>query len=85
MLAGRLTNKGIKAKPYHAGMYNGLTSPAFNVVCFVVVVVAYCCCLPLGLGAAKRSTVQQQWMDGVVPVIVATISFGMGVDKANVR
>ena len=24
-------------------------------------------------------------MDGQVPVIVATVSFGMGVDKGNVR
>ena len=39
----------------------------------------------LGLEADVRRSVQQQWMDGVVPVIVATISFGMGVDKANVR
>lgn len=30
-------------------------------------------------------SIQNQWMDEVVPVIVATISFGMGVDKANVR
>jgi len=33
----------------------------------------------------QRTLVQQQWMDGQVPVIVATVSFGMGVDKANVR
>lgn len=29
--------------------------------------------------------VQKQWMDGHVPVICATISFGMGIDKATVR
>ena len=28
---------------------------------------------------------QHQWMCGQVSVIVATVSFGMGVDKANVR
>ncbi|XP_067860488.1 ATP-dependent DNA helicase Q5 isoform X2 [Heptranchias perlo] len=38
-----------------------------------------------GLKNSERSTVQQEWMVGKVPVIVATISFGMGVDKANVR
>ena len=38
-----------------------------------------------GLSAGVRTEVQSEWMDGVVPVIVATISFGMGVDKANVR
>ncbi|MGH0147580.1 UNVERIFIED_CONTAM: hypothetical protein FKN15_010873, partial [Acipenser sinensis] len=38
-----------------------------------------------GLKAGDRATVQNEWMEGKVPVIVATISFGMGVDKANVR
>ncbi|XP_069785416.1 ATP-dependent DNA helicase Q5 isoform X2 [Narcine bancroftii] len=38
-----------------------------------------------GLKNVERSAVQQEWMEGKVPVIVATISFGMGVDKANVR
>ncbi|KAM5125444.1 ATP-dependent DNA helicase Q5-like, partial [Mantella aurantiaca] len=38
-----------------------------------------------GLKAANRVTVQNQWMEEAVAVIVATISFGMGVDKANVR
>ncbi|XP_068118799.1 ATP-dependent DNA helicase Q5 isoform X1 [Hyperolius riggenbachi] len=38
-----------------------------------------------GLKGADRVAVQNQWMEEVVPVIVATISFGMGVDKANVR
>lgn len=39
----------------------------------------------LGLKGSKREEVQQEWMDGKVAVICATISFGMGVDKANVR
>ncbi|TNN83388.1 ATP-dependent DNA helicase Q5 [Liparis tanakae] len=38
-----------------------------------------------GLRSADRTEVQNEWMQGVVLVIVATISFGMGVDKANVR
>ncbi|KAK8391625.1 hypothetical protein O3P69_017276 [Scylla paramamosain] len=38
-----------------------------------------------GLKAKERSQVQEDWMDGIVPVITATVSFGMGVDKASVR
>ncbi|XP_053193887.1 ATP-dependent DNA helicase Q5 isoform X2 [Scomber japonicus] len=38
-----------------------------------------------GLKARDREEVQNEWMQGKVLVIVATISFGMGVDKANVR
>lgn len=39
----------------------------------------------VGLKATDRTGVQNEWMQGKVLVIVATISFGMGVDKANVR
>ncbi|KAL3079652.1 hypothetical protein niasHS_013934 [Heterodera schachtii] len=35
-----------------------------------------------GLSDKKRAEVQQQWMSGAVPVVVAKIAFGMGVDKA---
>ncbi|XP_043091686.1 ATP-dependent DNA helicase Q5 isoform X2 [Puntigrus tetrazona] len=38
-----------------------------------------------GLKAADRTESQTDWMADKVPVIVATVSFGMGVDKANVR
>ncbi|XP_070703751.1 ATP-dependent DNA helicase Q5 [Pempheris klunzingeri] len=38
-----------------------------------------------GLRAGDRTEAQNEWMQGKVLVIVATISFGMGVDKANVR
>uniref|UniRef100_A0AAR2LUF0 ATP-dependent DNA helicase n=1 Tax=Pygocentrus nattereri TaxID=42514 RepID=A0AAR2LUF0_PYGNA len=38
-----------------------------------------------GLKTGDRTESQADWMVGKVPVIVATISFGMGVDKANVR
>ncbi|KAG5263135.1 hypothetical protein AALO_G00282960 [Alosa alosa] len=38
-----------------------------------------------GLKSADRLQAQTDWTEGKVPVIVATISFGMGVDKANVR
>lgn len=38
-----------------------------------------------GLSNKIRDEVQTQWMNNEVPLIVATIAFGMGVDKANVR
>lgn len=38
-----------------------------------------------GLKSDIRETNQADWMQGKFPVIVATISFGMGVDKPNVR
>lgn len=38
-----------------------------------------------GMNAAARSEVQQQFIDGDIDVVVATVAFGMGIDKANVR
>ncbi|MBD0290972.1 MAG: RecQ family ATP-dependent DNA helicase [Thermoleophilia bacterium] len=38
-----------------------------------------------GVPKRVRNAVQQEFMDGGADVIVATVAFGMGVDKANVR
>jgi len=38
-----------------------------------------------GLGEAARAQAQSSWMKGESKVIVATVAFGMGVDKADVR
>ncbi|EFO17403.2 hypothetical protein LOAG_11097 [Loa loa] len=38
-----------------------------------------------GLGNKLRDDIQDKWMKNVIPVIAATISFGMGIDKADVR
>lgn len=38
-----------------------------------------------GLDAPTREAIQQRFMQGQTPVIVATIAFGMGVDKSNIR
>jgi ATP-dependent DNA helicase RecQ len=38
-----------------------------------------------GMGDKARAQIQNAWMGGEVPVLVATNAFGMGVDKADVR
>ncbi|BDY06488.1 ATP-dependent DNA helicase RecQ [Ferrimonas sp. YFM] len=55
-LAQWLTQQGVSARAYHAGMDH-----------------------------EKRSACQQAFMAGKLPVVVATIAFGMGVDKADIR
>ncbi|WP_417345311.1 RecQ family ATP-dependent DNA helicase [Ferrimonas sp.] len=55
-LAQWLSQQGITARAYHAGMDH-----------------------------EKRSACQQAFMAGELPVVVATIAFGMGVDKADIR
>lgn len=42
-------------------------------------------CYHAGLKNKERLEYQDSWYGGDVPVICATISFGMGVDKASVR
>jgi ATP-dependent DNA helicase RecQ len=55
-LARKLSEDGVNARPYHAGL------------------------LP-----AERSQNQEAFIRDEVPVICATIAFGMGIDKPNVR
>ncbi|KAH7138182.1 hypothetical protein B0J11DRAFT_574183 [Dendryphion nanum] len=38
-----------------------------------------------GMNSKERSEVQKKWQDNKYHVIVATIAFGMGIDKADVR
>ena len=38
-----------------------------------------------GMNSELRQAVQQKFMTGELPVIVATIAFGMGIDKSDIR
>ncbi|MDF5512753.1 helicase-related protein, partial [Vibrio parahaemolyticus] len=40
---------------------------------------------PAGMKSDVREQIQQQFMDGQIDCIVATIAFGMGVDKSDIR
>ena len=55
-LCARLTRKGYRAAPYHAGM-----------------------------NAEERKGSQDAFITEQVDIIVATVAFGMGIDKSNVR
>ena len=55
-LANELASRGLRARPYHAGLRD-----------------------------RERETTQAAFMDDDLDVIVATVAFGMGIDKANVR
>ncbi|HEY5716661.1 MAG TPA: RecQ family ATP-dependent DNA helicase [Psychromonas sp.] len=37
-----------------------------------------------GMGNERRVAIQQQFMSGELPLIVATIAFGMGIDKSDI-
>jgi ATP-dependent DNA helicase RecQ len=55
-IAKLLSDAGLPAEPYHAGMESD-----------------------------ERSAIQERWMASDKGIVVATIAFGMGIDKANVR
>ncbi len=55
-LSQKLSNNGIRAAHYHAGM-----------------------------SSEERSRVQEAFLKDEVPIICATVAFGMGIDKSNVR
>jgi len=38
-----------------------------------------------GMKSEERERVQDQFMAGEIPIVAATIAFGMGIDKANIR
>ena len=38
-----------------------------------------------GLTPAKRKTVQNKFMKNKIRVVVATVAFGMGIDKPDIR
>ena len=58
-------------------VYLSLTSPGWWVLS--------CQAYHAGLKDKERTQVQEDWMKGKTAVISATVSFGMGVDKAPVR
>ncbi|MGM0545251.1 MAG: RecQ family ATP-dependent DNA helicase [Bacteroidota bacterium] len=38
-----------------------------------------------GMDGAQRQQIQQEWIDGTTPLVVATNAFGMGIDKSDCR
>uniref|UniRef100_A0A5S6Q0J1 ATP-dependent DNA helicase n=1 Tax=Trichuris muris TaxID=70415 RepID=A0A5S6Q0J1_TRIMR len=45
----------------------------------------HCAPYHAGISGKERDAVQQKWMNNTVRVVIATVAFGMGVDKPDVR
>jgi ATP-dependent DNA helicase RecQ len=74
-LTARLFTKGVPALAYHGGIAHNLRSD------FPVLKYSFLS----GLKDKERVSAQDDWMKEKSKIIVATVSFGMGVDKSNVR
>jgi ATP-dependent DNA helicase Q5 len=68
-----LNKRGVITRAYHAGLE----------VLFLLLSDIFCSYLLYQ--EVERVHVQELWMAGTVPVITATVSFGMGVDRGPVR
>ena len=44
-----------------------------------------CAAYHAGRGGAAKDRVYSRWLSGAVPVMAATVAFGMGIDAAGVR
>lgn len=42
-------------------------------------------CYHAGKDAQRRRKTQQDWCTGATDIVVATVAFGMGIDRADVR
>lgn len=42
-------------------------------------------CYHAGKDAQRRRKTQQDWCTGAIDIVVATVAFGMGIDRADVR
>jgi superfamily II DNA helicase RecQ len=42
-------------------------------------------CYHAGKDAVQRRKVQSDWSEGGIDIVVATVAFGMGIDRADVR
>lgn len=76
----------IKERPNQAGIIYCLSRNSTEKVCATLldngIEAAF---YHAGMQAAERSKVQENFINDVQPVICATVAFGMGIDKSNVR
>jgi ATP-dependent DNA helicase RecQ len=82
---GLLTEKLLSEKRFPAIVYVTLQQTSEQVATHLARQGLRAMSYHAGLPDEHRSTVQEDFMHGKVDVIVATIAFGMGIDKANIR
>ncbi len=84
--AFRQTVELLKKFPNDSGIIYCMTRKGVDDLCAALLAKGFSACpYHAGLGEAERSLNQERFVRDEVRVIVATIAFGMGINKSNVR
>jgi superfamily II DNA helicase RecQ len=76
---------GAKAHDHSIGLNVGVKTPTYHPVPFTSGRKIRAAAYHAGLDAETRERVQKAFQAGDIEVVVATIAFGMGIDKADIR
>lgn len=77
--------ESLQEQPGPAVVYVTLQKTAEQIAAYLAAAKFHARAYHAGLGTEKRTEIQEEFMQSDDMIVVATIAFGMGIDKANIR